>query len=159
MRYGLSKSKIAAFEQCSKRLWLSVHKADEMVVSEATQAVFAAGHEVGAVACSLVPEGIMIEAEPDMRPINVELNSVILAACDWPVLRARLSKRARTDAPTSFTSLAIEAERLEIGLDDLPLLHFSGNVVNLCWGGFSGPQGFLQPFDGDVRPHLRSILE
>ena len=27
-RFGLSKSKIAAFEQCPKRLWLSVHRPD-----------------------------------------------------------------------------------------------------------------------------------
>lgn len=81
MRYGLSKSKIAAFEQCPKRLWLSVHKPHEMVISEATQAVFAAGHEVGSVACSLVPDGIMIKAEPDMASA-LSLTAQLVASPD-----------------------------------------------------------------------------
>lgn len=64
---GLSKSKIAAFEQCPKRLWLQVHRPELTEISAATQAVFATGHQVGDVACSLVPGGIMIEADPDIR--------------------------------------------------------------------------------------------
>jgi hypothetical protein len=65
-RYGLSKSKIAAFEQCPKRLWLQVHQPELAEVDPSRELRFAAGHELGALACDLVPGGIMIEAEPDM---------------------------------------------------------------------------------------------
>src|SRR5690348_4969151 len=65
-RYGLSKSKIASFEQCPKRLWLQVHQPFDGQFSAATQAAFAAGHEVGALACAAYADGIMIEANPDL---------------------------------------------------------------------------------------------
>lgn len=66
-RFGLSKSKIAAFEQCPKRLWLEVHRPELGIVDADTKTRFAAGHEVGEIACQLYSAGIMIEAEPDIR--------------------------------------------------------------------------------------------
>lgn len=65
--YGLSKSKIAAFEQCPKRLWLSVHKPSEAVYDTGTEAKFKAGHAAGELACEAYPDGIMIEAEPNLE--------------------------------------------------------------------------------------------
>jgi len=65
-RHGLSKSRIAAFEQCPKRLWLQVHRRELAETDAGKELRFAAGHEVGEVACSLVPGGIMIEAVPDL---------------------------------------------------------------------------------------------
>lgn len=65
-RYGLSKSKIASFEQCPKRLWLQVHRPEEAEISALTQAAFAAGNDVAAIACEAFPDGIMIEADPDL---------------------------------------------------------------------------------------------
>ena len=46
----LSKSKILAFRQCPKRLWLELHRPDLQQVSDTTQASFTAGHQVGEVA-------------------------------------------------------------------------------------------------------------
>jgi hypothetical protein len=66
-RFGLSKSKIAAFEQCPKRLWLSVHRPELAQLSDGAEARFAAGHQVGAAACALLPDGVMVEAEPNLR--------------------------------------------------------------------------------------------
>lgn len=66
-RFGLSKSKVAAFEQCPKRLWLEVHRPELGIVDADTKTRFAAGHEVGEIACQLYSDGIMIEAEPDIR--------------------------------------------------------------------------------------------
>lgn len=66
-RFGLSKSKITAFEQCRKRLWLQTHKAEVAVEDESAQARFAKGNAVGDLACELCPNGIMIKAEPDLR--------------------------------------------------------------------------------------------
>ena len=60
---GLSKSRITLFEQCPKRLWLSVHRPELAEESAGVRAGFADGHRVGDLACSLYPEGAMISAE------------------------------------------------------------------------------------------------
>ncbi|GAA4019151.1 hypothetical protein GCM10022280_18600 [Sphingomonas swuensis] len=65
--FGLSKSKITMFEQCPKRLWLATHRKDLAEYDEGAEARFAAGHEIGAIACALISDGIMVEAEPDLR--------------------------------------------------------------------------------------------
>lgn len=46
----LSKSKLLAYRQCPKRLWLEVHHPELRQDSSATQASFAAGHQVGDIA-------------------------------------------------------------------------------------------------------------
>lgn len=66
-RFGLSKSKIAAFEQCPRRLWLQVHRPELAEIDEGARTRFAAGHTVGEIACGHCPGGVMIEAEPDLR--------------------------------------------------------------------------------------------
>lgn len=53
----LSKSKIIAYRQCPKRLWLEVHEPERAVVAADVEARFAAGHEVGAVARTLYDPG------------------------------------------------------------------------------------------------------
>lgn len=47
---NLSKSKLLAFLQCPKRLWLEIHQPDEREDSAATQASYAVGHTVGEAA-------------------------------------------------------------------------------------------------------------
>ena len=46
----LYKSRLLAFRQCPKRLWLEVHRPQLRQDSSATQANFATGHEVGDLA-------------------------------------------------------------------------------------------------------------
>ena len=46
----LSKSKLLAFLQCPKRLWLEIHHKDLRQDSAATQASFDVGHQVGDIA-------------------------------------------------------------------------------------------------------------
>ncbi len=54
----LSKSKLVAFRQCPKRLWLEIHRPQARKDSSVTQAVFRTGHEVGAIAQRLyAPDG------------------------------------------------------------------------------------------------------
>lgn len=54
----LSKSKLLAFRQCPKRLWLEVHRPALREDSAATQTSFATGHQVGEVARQLYdPKG------------------------------------------------------------------------------------------------------
>ncbi|MDR0771211.1 MAG: DUF2779 domain-containing protein [Burkholderiales bacterium] len=62
---ALSKSKLIAFRQCPKRLWLEVHRPELCVVSEDAKARFQAGHEVGAVARRLYdPAGTGVLIDP-----------------------------------------------------------------------------------------------
>ena len=65
-RHGLSKSRIAIFEQCAKRLWLSVHRPKLALESDGTRRAFQIGHEVGAAACALYPDGIEIDGSRGM---------------------------------------------------------------------------------------------
>jgi len=60
----LSKSKLLAFRQCPKRLWLEVHLPVSLEYSAATQARFQTGHEVGEIAKRLyAPKGNGIEID------------------------------------------------------------------------------------------------
>lgn len=89
-RYGLSKSKITAFEQCPKRLWLSVHR-PELAEQDCGSAVrFATGHEVGAIACALLPDGVMIDAAPDLSAALVKMRALLNSGCDRPIFEATL---------------------------------------------------------------------
>ncbi len=49
----LSKSKLIAFRQCPKRLWLEVHRPSLREDSMVTQAIFRTGHQVGEIAQQL----------------------------------------------------------------------------------------------------------
>ena len=54
----LSKSKILAYLQCPKRLWLEVHQPQSRTDSSATTASFATGHAVGDVSRQIYdPDG------------------------------------------------------------------------------------------------------
>ena len=54
---SLSKSKIIAYRQCPKRLWLEIHR-PELRDDSASALVFQIGHQVGDVARSIYdPEG------------------------------------------------------------------------------------------------------
>lgn len=87
-RHGLSKSRIAAFEQCPKRLWLQVHCPDRVDIDPAKQLRFAAGHEVGEVACSLVEGGIMIVADPDLGAAAARTTELIAGPERDPLFEA-----------------------------------------------------------------------
>lgn len=61
----LSKSKLLAYRQCPKRLWLEVHRPDLREDSSATQASFVVGHQVGDIAQRLYdPKGNGILIDP-----------------------------------------------------------------------------------------------
>lgn len=89
-RFGLSKSKITMFEQCPKRLWLSVHRPDLAEQDEGAEARFAIGHEVGGVACALLPDGVMVEAEPDLAAALATTQDLFDGGYDRPIFEATL---------------------------------------------------------------------
>ncbi len=64
--HGLSKSRIVAWKQCPKRLWLQIHRRDLLEVSGAVERGFQMGYEVGEVAQSLFPEGLLIGDDDDL---------------------------------------------------------------------------------------------
>ena len=68
MRYfKLSKSSIAAFEQCPKRAWLQYYKHEPNTINPSSAIRIASGEEVGMAARALHPAGILIEAKPEMQ--------------------------------------------------------------------------------------------
>ncbi|NYD91620.1 DUF2779 domain-containing protein [Sphingomonas melonis] len=89
-RYGLSKSKITMFEQCPKRLWLSVHRRELAEQDDGAEARFATGHEVGAIACALLPDGVMVEAEPDLAVALATTQALLNGDHDRPIFEATL---------------------------------------------------------------------
>jgi hypothetical protein len=63
-----SKSKLIAYRQCPKRLWLELHRPDLRADSMQAQVGFSAGRDVGVIAQSLYdphPERIVIDSQVD----------------------------------------------------------------------------------------------
>ncbi|MGZ0071986.1 DUF2779 domain-containing protein [Sphingobium limneticum] len=89
-RFGLSKSKITMFEQCPKRLWLSVNRRELAEQDDGAEARFATGHEVGAIACALLPDGVMVEAEPDLAAALATTQALLDSGHDRPIFEATL---------------------------------------------------------------------
>ena len=87
-RHRLSKSKIAAFEHCPRRLWLQVHRREEAQYDPETLVRFQFGHDVGAKAISLLPTGIMVEAEPDMQAALDHTRALIHQEVRQPIFEA-----------------------------------------------------------------------
>lgn len=86
--YGLSKSKLTSFEQCARKLWLSKHRPELEVVDDDSQARFATGHEVGALACALLPNGVMVDAEPDLGAAISRTRELIDGGWRQPIFEA-----------------------------------------------------------------------
>lgn len=63
---GLSKSRLIAWKQCPRRLWLEVNRPDLRQVDATAQARFDLGHRVGELARDLVTDGLLIGAEDDL---------------------------------------------------------------------------------------------
>lgn len=87
-RAGLSKSRITAFEQCPKRLWLSVHHPELGTFDSSSKARLAAGNDVGDVACQLHPEGVMVEAEPNLAAALETTANLLAQGHPGPIFEA-----------------------------------------------------------------------
>lgn len=77
----LSKSKLIAFRQCPKRLWLEIHRPEAREDSSTTQAVFRTGHEVGALAQRLYDpagEGAVIDWQAEGMACALEHTRLLL---------------------------------------------------------------------------------
>ena len=85
---GLSKSRITAFEQCPKKLWLSVHRPDRAEQVAGADARFATGHAVGDVACALHPGGVMVSADAGLGAAVAETTRLIASDHPGPIFEA-----------------------------------------------------------------------
>ena len=88
----LSKSKIIAFRQCRKRLWLEVHKPDLREDSAGTEARFQVGYQVGDIAKHLYdPEGkaAVIDIETEGFEAAFKRSAKLLTESRQPIFEAR----------------------------------------------------------------------
>lgn len=89
----LSKSKLLAFRQCERRLWLEVHMPAERDESAAAQARFDAGHRVGEMARRLYDpkgRGTLIDPQAEGFARALERSSSLLASVQ-PLFEAGFS--------------------------------------------------------------------
>ena len=86
--YGLSKSRIVAWKQCPKRLWLQIHRHELLEVSEGAERGFQIGYEVGEVAQGLYPDGILIEDNDDLSAALASTKAALAAHPDRPIFEA-----------------------------------------------------------------------
>lgn len=61
--FKLSKSRLLAYRQCPRRLWLQTHRPELAMADTASAAWMASGTEAGEVFRSLHPEGILIDTD------------------------------------------------------------------------------------------------
>ncbi|MCZ6695470.1 MAG: Dna2/Cas4 domain-containing protein, partial [Acidobacteria bacterium] len=76
----LSKSKYASGLQCHKKLWWEIHEPDapELVPDAALQFIFDQGHEVGRVAQTYVPGGVLIDVPHTERQRRLQTTDAAL---------------------------------------------------------------------------------
>ena len=80
----LSKSKLMAYRQCPKRVWLEVHHPDLRVDTATSEKNFATGHQVGEIAQQLYdPKGQGTVIEPFAEGIDAAL-ALTLTLLDTP---------------------------------------------------------------------------
>lgn len=88
VQYRLSKSKIAAFEHCPRRLWLQIHRREAGQFDVDTLDLFQFGHEVGGLAQLALPDGILVAADPDIQAALDRTATLINAGPQRPIFEA-----------------------------------------------------------------------
>ncbi|MEC5213103.1 hypothetical protein RCH06_001648 [Polaromonas sp. CG_9.5] len=86
--HGLSKSRLVAWKQCPKRLWLQIHRRNLIEVSGAVERGFQIGYEVGEVAQRLFPEGLLIGDDDDLSAALVATQAALAAHPEKPLFEA-----------------------------------------------------------------------
>jgi hypothetical protein len=90
MPIRLSKSKLLAFRQCERRLWLELRHPELRQDDDASMAAFAVGHQVGDLARGLYdPDGIGVLVDPQAEGFDAALaRTQALLATAQPVFEA-----------------------------------------------------------------------
>lgn len=87
---NLSKSRLLAFRQCQKRLWLEVHRPELREQSSSIEARFQVGHEVGAIARQLYDpnqSGALIDAQTEGFDLALARSATLLCSSN-PIFEA-----------------------------------------------------------------------
>ena len=88
MKPGLSKSKILSYRQCPKRLWLEKRMLEVAETPDTSERAFAIGHAVGAAAQSLLPDGVLVEFQEDLRRAVAVTRETLATYPDRPIFEA-----------------------------------------------------------------------
>lgn len=105
----LSKSKLLAFRQCPKRLWLELHRPDLREDSAATQASFTVGHQVGEIAQRLYdPKGKGALIDPQAEGFDAAFaRTQQLLQTSQPIFEAGF----RAEGALSFADVMLPVKR------------------------------------------------
>ncbi|MCZ8093067.1 MAG: DUF2779 domain-containing protein [Acidovorax sp.] len=181
---GLSKSRIAAWRQCPRKLWLQVHRPDLLDVSEEAERGHQIGYEVAEVARSLFPNGVLIEGEADLQSALDATRSAMQQFPDRPLYEATFQhdnvlvqadlllpspagyrmvevKSSASVKPYHLDDCALQAWVIRqngVSLSAVELAHINTDFV---YQGNGDYQGLLQhaPLDADIEPMLESVVQ
>lgn len=89
----LSKSKIAAFESCPRKLWLQVHRPGLVEFDPDTLALFKLGHQVGELARWRHPGGVLVAEDHRNIPGALTTTARLIAAHEHrPIFEAAFER-------------------------------------------------------------------
>lgn len=86
--HGLSKSRITAWRQCPKRLWLQIYRPKLLEESDQVKRAYQIGNEIGEIAQRLCPDGILIEDQDNLSAAIVATKSALEAHPNRPIFEA-----------------------------------------------------------------------
>jgi len=86
--HGLSKSRITAWRQCPKRLWLQIYRKDLLEESDEIKRAYQIGNEIGEIAQRLCPNGILIEDQDNLTAAIAATKSALATYPDRPLFEA-----------------------------------------------------------------------
>jgi CRISPR/Cas system-associated exonuclease Cas4 (RecB family) len=89
----LSKSKIATFEHCPKRLWLQIHRRHLGITDPRTELLFSTGHRLGELAREQVANGILLDTNPrNVDAALAETRLILKGPWTRPIFEAALQR-------------------------------------------------------------------
>ncbi len=88
MTIRLSKSKVIAYRQCPKRLWLEIHRRELRMDDAGSHARFAAGNNVGDIARQQFPNGLLISPDNDLGAALLETKTEVQRKDRRPLFEA-----------------------------------------------------------------------
>ncbi|QJR05687.1 DUF2779 domain-containing protein (plasmid) [Sphingobium yanoikuyae] len=151
---GLSKSRIAAFEQCPRRLWLKVHSPEAGEIGAVQERIQQAGHDVGDLACAQYPGGIMVEAVPNLAAAVRQTRELIEADHGGPIFEATFAHegvvvRADILLPDGTGGWQVIEVKSSSQVKD----HYCGDLATQVWvmeqAGLKITSAAIQHLDGD----------
>lgn len=180
--YSLSKSRIAAWRQCPKKLWLQIHRPELLQVSEEADRGHQIGYEVGDVARSLFPHGVLVDGDQGLSSALSATQEAMRLHPQHPIYEATFQHDGvlvRTDilmpSPGGYrmievkSSTAVKPSHLEdcalqawvlqgcgVPLSSVELAHINTDFV---YQGDGDYRGLLhsEPLDAALAPLLEQV--